>query len=210
MERAAREYRILLGQIGWPYELENIDFSPDGKWFVTSSTTAFRFWQVGTWQLGLELTHPGSHAGPMALSRDGRIFAMAVSPSVVEIIQFPGRELLVNAEFLAAYHTLNRCYADLLEITRKQINDPARGERAALRKIETALPSQVHTIAGADVPYWIMVAGGKYDFTITWWHFRRYQAVIDDYRERILFVQAGEKGGYHPPLSSRVCPTVCI
>ena len=49
------------------------------------------------------------------------------------------RNARVKAEFLAAYHTLNRCYADLLEIRRKQINDSARGERAALRKIETAL-----------------------------------------------------------------------
>jgi len=49
------------------------------------------------------------------------------------------RNARVKAEFLAAYHSLNCCYGDLLEIRRKQINDPARDERAALRKIETAL-----------------------------------------------------------------------
>jgi len=72
-------------------------FSPDGKWFVTSSAKGYRCWQVGTWQPGLELTHPG-HPGPMAFSRDGRIFAMAVSPSAIELIQFLGGERLARLE----------------------------------------------------------------------------------------------------------------
>jgi ADP-heptose:LPS heptosyltransferase len=65
---------------------------------------------------------------------------------------------------------------------------------------EKSLPSPVEEIVGMDVPYWIIVAGGKYDFTIKWWHFRRWQAVVDHFREKILFVQVGEKGHYHPPL----------
>jgi ADP-heptose:LPS heptosyltransferase len=48
--------------------------------------------------------------------------------------------------------------------------------------------------------YWIVVAGGKYDFTIKWWHFRRWQSVIDHFRGRIRFVQVGEADHYHPPL----------
>jgi ADP-heptose:LPS heptosyltransferase len=50
------------------------------------------------------------------------------------------------------------------------------------------------------VPYWIVVAGGKYDFTIKWWHFRRWQGVVDHFRDRLLFVQVGEADHYHPPL----------
>lgn len=65
---------------------------------------------------------------------------------------------------------------------------------------EKSLPSQIEELTGTDVPYWIVVAGGKYDYTIKWWHFRRYQAVIDQLREKILFVQVGEKGHYHPGL----------
>ncbi|HEY2951700.1 MAG TPA: glycosyltransferase family 9 protein [Verrucomicrobiae bacterium] len=69
-----------------------------------------------------------------------------------------------------------------------------------LSQREKALPSPVAEITGADVPYWIVVAGGKYDFTIKWWHFRRYQAVIDHFRGKLLFVQVGEQGHYHPAL----------
>ena len=65
---------------------------------------------------------------------------------------------------------------------------------------EKSLPSPLHQLTGVDVPYWIVVAGGKYDFTIKWWHFRRWQAVVDHFRGRILFVQVGEIGHYHPVL----------
>jgi ADP-heptose:LPS heptosyltransferase len=46
------------------------------------------------------------------------------------------------------------------------------------------------------------VAGGKFDFTIKWWHFRRWQAVVDAFREQLLFVQVGAAAHYHPPLKS--------
>jgi hypothetical protein len=52
----------------------------------------------------------------------------------------------------------------------------------------------------SDLPWWIVSAGGKYDYTIKWWHRRRYQEVVDQLQGRIHFVQVGEQGHYHPPL----------
>lgn len=60
--------------------------------------------------------------------------------------------------------------------------------------------STVHELAGRDLPFWIINAGGKFDFTIKWWDWRRYQQVADHFRGKILFVQVGEIGHYHPPL----------
>lgn len=60
--------------------------------------------------------------------------------------------------------------------------------------------SQVTEIIGKDIPFWIVVAGGKYDVTIKWWPTRRFQAVIDHFRGRIQFVQVGAKEHYHPKL----------
>ena len=61
--------------------------------------------------------------------------------------------------------------------------------------------SQVFELLGIDIPYWIIVAGGKRDFTIKWWESERYQAVVDHFRGKIAFVQVGEKGDHvHPPL----------
>jgi ADP-heptose:LPS heptosyltransferase len=65
---------------------------------------------------------------------------------------------------------------------------------------ERAMPPLVEQITGEDRPYWIIVAGGKFDYTIKWWHFRRWQAVVDQFKDEILFVQVGEKQHYHPPL----------
>lgn len=57
---------------------------------------------------------------------------------------------------------------------------------------------------GADlgVPehFWIVLAGGKYDFTAKWWNPAHYQAVVDHFRGKITFVQCGEAGHWHPPL----------
>ncbi len=60
--------------------------------------------------------------------------------------------------------------------------------------------SQVREIIGQDVPFWIIVAGGKRDFTAKWWDQARYQEVVDYFAGKILFVQVGENGHVHPPL----------
>lgn len=53
---------------------------------------------------------------------------------------------------------------------------------------------------GGDDRYWIVMAGGKYDFTAKWWNPESYQAVVDAFSGRIRFVQCGEAGHWHPPL----------
>ena len=66
---------------------------------------------------------------------------------------------------------------------------------------EKAWYSQVHEVAGREIPFWIVAAGGKYDVTIKWWETRRYQEVVDHFRGRVQFVQVGELGHHHPRLS---------
>jgi hypothetical protein len=60
--------------------------------------------------------------------------------------------------------------------------------------------SAVHEIVGADVPYWIVVSGGKRDFTAKWWCPRRMQAVVDHFAGRLRFVQVGSPEHHHPGL----------
>lgn len=68
---------------------------------------------------------------------------------------------------------------------------------------ERRLPAALRQRLG-DLPFWIVCAGGKYDFTIKWWSRRRYQQVVDHFRGRLTFVQVGESGHYHPPLQGVV------
>lgn len=63
---------------------------------------------------------------------------------------------------------------------------------------EMTEPSPVATVFGETRPYWILVAGGKYDISIKWWHRRRWQEVVDRLRDEVLFVQVGEKEHFHP------------
>lgn len=67
--------------------------------------------------------------------------------------------------------------------------------------LEKSWISQVHELVGEDIPFWVICAGGKFDFTIKWWDFHRYQAVVDHFRGRIQFVQVGEEGHHHPALN---------
>ncbi|MFN0130908.1 MAG: glycosyltransferase family 9 protein [Verrucomicrobiales bacterium] len=69
-----------------------------------------------------------------------------------------------------------------------------------LSEDEKTLPSPVVEHLGEEQPYWIVAAGGKYDYTIKWWSRRRYQEVVDALRGRVFFVQVGEMGHFHPPL----------
>lgn len=64
--------------------------------------------------------------------------------------------------------------------------------------------SQVEEQVHRTVPFWIVVGGGKRDFTIKWWAHDRYQAVIDHFDGKIQFVQVGERGHEHPPLANTI------
>jgi ADP-heptose:LPS heptosyltransferase len=54
---------------------------------------------------------------------------------------------------------------------------------------------------GVPEHFWIIMAGGKYDFTAKWWNPESYQAVVDHFQGRIQFVQCGEQGHWHPKLT---------
>jgi ADP-heptose:LPS heptosyltransferase len=69
-----------------------------------------------------------------------------------------------------------------------------------LSELEMGWASQVQEQLGADLPFWVVSAGGKYDATVKWWAIDRYQAVVDHFRGRLLFVQVGATGHHHPRL----------
>jgi hypothetical protein len=70
-----------------------------------------------------------------------------------------------------------------------------------LSGLEKSWDSQVHELTGEDTPFWIIVAGGKFDVTLKWWEHKRYQEVVDYFAGRIQFVQVGAQQHHHPPLN---------
>jgi len=72
-----------------------------------------------------------------------------------------------------------------------------------LSEREKSWMSQVEE-TGFKGRYWIVMAGGKHDFTAKWWNPASYQLVINHFRNRIQFVQCGELQHWHPPLDGVV------
>jgi ADP-heptose:LPS heptosyltransferase len=90
-------------------------------------------------------------------------------------------------------------------------------ERLGLRVVLTEFKGDIHLSTdekrrlapvleaiGQDLPYWIVVAGGKSDFTVKRWAADRYQRVVDACRGRIRFVQVGAACDDHPSLAGVV------
>jgi len=59
--------------------------------------------------------------------------------------------------------------------------------------------SQVEEL-GIKKNFWIIVAGGKFDFTAKWWNPDYYQEVVNHFKGKITFVQCGQKEHWHPKL----------
>ena len=72
-----------------------------------------------------------------------------------------------------------------------------------LSDLEKSWMSQVEEITGVlPTKFWIVVSGGKTDFTAKWPDPDKLQEVVDRFRGEIQFVQCGEAGPnhVHPPL----------
>lgn len=107
---------------------------------------------------------------------------------------------LIHRSNHAPYHFIHGFIAYLNERLDLSIEPTAFRGDIHLAPREKAWMSQVEEIVKQTVPFWIVVSGGKRDYTIKWWETERYQAVVDHFANRILFVQVGENGHEHPPL----------
>lgn len=152
----------------------------------------------------LHQAHPNQFQTDVRTSADAlwehnpRITRLSESDSGVESLDmhYP----LIHQSNQRPYHFLHG-YAQFLE------------QRLDLKIPLTRFAGDVHLsdkeradrprFAGVDLPerFWIVLAGGKYDFTAKWWNPTSYQAVVDHFQGRITFVQCGEAGHWHPPLT---------
>lgn len=50
-------------------------------------------------------------------------------------------------------------------------------------------------------PFWILMAGGKFDMTSKYYPTEHYQEIVDYFKGKITFVQCGKKDHFHPKLN---------
>jgi hypothetical protein len=125
-----------------------------------------------------------------------RVTKLSESDRQVEVIDmhYP----LVHESNQKPYHFVHG-YAQYLE-KKLGVSIPVTrfGGEIFLDKEERSSP-----LPGHELPdkFWIMMAGGKYDFTAKWWNPASYQRVVDHFQGQLQFVQCGEAGHWHPPLN---------
>ena len=70
-----------------------------------------------------------------------------------------------------------------------------------LSEQETSWMNQVQEM-GVEERFWLLFSGGKWDYTAKWWNPEEYQKVVDHFKDKILFVQCGERDHHHPELNN--------
>ena len=108
---------------------------------------------------------------------------------------------LIERANQAPYHFLHGFIEFLNERLDLRIRPSAFRGDIHLSSLEKSWISQVQELTGEEIPFWLVAAGGKYDYTVKWWSTERYQQVIDHFRGRIQFVQIGEVSHHHPKLT---------
>ena len=139
--------------------------------------------------------------------------AMAIwdnNPNIDQTVDEKNADAIINAHYPliqqsnhAPYHFLHGFVMDLESKLGLKIPITAFKGDIHLSEIEIKNTSQVQQM-GIQDDFWIIVAGGKYDFTAKWWSPLYFQEVIDELEEDVLFVQCGEEGHWHPPLNGVV------
>jgi ADP-heptose:LPS heptosyltransferase len=68
--------------------------------------------------------------------------------------------------------------------------------------VEKSWYSQVRDMTGEDTRFWLVVSGGKLDYTCKWSDPNRLQQVVNHFKGKIQFVQIGDKNHHHPRLNN--------
>lgn len=119
-----------------------------------------------------------------------------------DVQRIPCHYPLVHQADRRPYHFLHGFEKYLSERLRVPVEPKYFHGDIHLSPEETHGGSLVEERTGEATPYWVIVAGGKYDFTIKWWERSRWQEVVDRLHGRVRFVQVGEDGHHHPPLEN--------
>lgn len=125
-------------------------------------------------------------------------------PSALHIkMEYP----LINKSNILPYHFIHG-FRKFLErqLDRHIPQGPFKGD-IHLSEIERQAPGPVEKETGEDKPYWVIISGGKSDYTCKLWDTQRLQQVVDYMTEQgIQCVQVGMEGKKHshPPLEGVV------
>lgn len=123
-----------------------------------------------------------------------------LDPDDPEVFHFDCHYPLVNASNTLPYHFIHGFIEHLNTELDLGIQPTEFHGDLHLSDEERAARPWPARWAGTALPFWLVAAGGKHDYTIKWWAARRFQEVVDHFQGRLLFVQVGAAGDHHPEL----------
>lgn len=151
----------------------------------------------------LHLAHPGQYitdvrtAAPQLWENNPYITPLPDSAEDVQEVEmhYP----LIHSSNSRPYHFIHGYIQFLEDLLGVRIPVSSFKGDLHISDTEKGWMSQVAE-TGYSGPFWLIVAGGKYDFTAKWWDPSRYQQIVDHFKGRLPFVQVGEAGHWHPEL----------
>jgi len=154
----------------------------------------------------LHLTHPGQFITDVRTSCmalwENNPYLVRLDESDPEVEQIECEYPLVHKANYLPYHMIHGFRLFLQDTLKVQIEPHAFKGDIHLSAYERRWMSQVEEMNGIGTRFWIIVSGGKTDYTAKWWDPDRCQQVVDHFKGRIIFVQCGEASHHHPPLTN--------
>lgn len=131
------------------------------------------------------------------------------NPHICHTLKNDPSARVIQAEYNTIHQSNQRSYAfinsfiyDLQEKLNIRLLPTEWQGAIFIREEEKCWYSTIYEILGKDVPFWIVDAGHKLDFTAKAWEYDRFQQIIDHFPE-ITFVQIGAKEHKHPELTGK-------
>jgi hypothetical protein len=161
----------------------------------------------------LHATYPGEYLtdvdSPCAEIFEGNPYITRLDKKDADVAYFKAEYPLIHQSNEGPYHFIHGYRKHLAEAIGRPIKAGTFKGDIHIRDEEKHWINAVQTITGDDRPFWIIDAGYKQDFTAKAWDFRKYQAVIDYFKDKIQFVQVGHKDHIHPDLDGVINMVGC-
>jgi hypothetical protein len=150
--------------------------------------------------LSLHMTYPGKFLTDIRCPY-GQLFegapyitSLDENDKSVEIYELGYETIHKSNQF--PYHFVTGFLYDMMAALKVHIDPAPWHGFIHIRDEEKWWFSGVRQIVGADIPYWVVNAGYKIDYTAKQWAFDYYQRVIDMNKD-VTFVQVGAKHPHH-------------
>ena len=154
----------------------------------------------------LHNTYPGEYQTdvdcPCPEIYEGNPYITKLDKADLDTIVVRAHYPLIQESNQGCYHFIHAYRKHLETVIGRPIKQGNFKGDIHIRDEEKGWISAVEEITHDKRPFWLIDAGYKSDFTAKAWSFKRYQQVVDHFKNRIQFVQIGHASHAHPKLNN--------